>query len=267
MTEQASTFGYDPDTNIDEAILAQTREIEKEIAVNQSMIGPSVMLDEIVEDYAKEDSIYRHKVGDLKSRYKKIRKVRGDGNCFFRAFGFAYLERLLNKPQEYDSLLETAGKSKDYLLEQLGYPQYTVEDFFETFVEIVGHVKTPGTVDDLLQVFNDQGFSDYFVVFLRLLVSGELQKNEDEYQHFIDGGRTVKEFCSQEVEPMSKESDHIHIVALSRSLNVSLAVEYMDRDGNKCNRLSFGENESEPALILLYRPGHYDILYNTCQED
>ena len=28
----------------------------------------------------------------------------------------------------------------------------------------------------------------------------------------MEGGRTVAEFCNTEVEPMYKESDHIHII-------------------------------------------------------
>lgn len=59
---------------------------------------------------------------------------------------------------------------------------------------------------------------------------------------------------------MSKESDHIHIIALAQALNVSILVEYMDRaEGGTVNHI-FPEG-SEPRIFLLYRPGHYDILY------
>lgn len=65
----------------------------------------------------------------------------------------------------------------------------------------------------------------------------------------------------QEVEPMAKESDHIHIIALAQALNVSILVEYMDRgEGGTTNPHVFPEG-SEPKVYLLYRPGHYDILY------
>ena len=37
---------------------------------------------------------------DLASVYTKIRRTRGDGNCFFRAFAFACMEKLLNKELE-----------------------------------------------------------------------------------------------------------------------------------------------------------------------
>jgi len=32
---------------------------------------------------------------DLRSKYSKYRRTRGDGNCFFRAFAFSYMESVL----------------------------------------------------------------------------------------------------------------------------------------------------------------------------
>lgn len=90
-----------------------------------------------LEDFASlekeyiEDSVYLEKVKDLSSKYKNIRRTRPDGNCFFRAFSFAYLEQLLTDKKEYDKFYEIAKNSKDILV-ALGFPQFTVEDFYET---------------------------------------------------------------------------------------------------------------------------------------
>ena len=46
----------------------------------------------------------------------------------------------------------------------------------------------------------------------RLLTSKQLQLEGEFYQNFMEGGRSVAEFCNTEVEPMFKESDHIHII-------------------------------------------------------
>ena len=48
--------------------------------------------------------------------------------------------------------------------------------------------------------------------FPRLLTSKQLQLEGEFYQNFMEGGRSVSEFCNTEVEPMYKESDHIHII-------------------------------------------------------
>ncbi len=55
---------------------------------------------------------------------------------------------------------------------------------------------------ELYRLFNEQGYSDYVVVFLRLITSGQLQEGADFYLNFIDGNLTMAEFCHQEVEPI-----------------------------------------------------------------
>lgn len=60
---------------------------------------------------------------------------------------------------------------------------------------------------------------------------------------------------------MYKEADHIHISALTGALGVPVGVVYMDRgEGSEVNEHVFPEG-SDPMIYLLYRPGHYDILY------
>ena len=60
---------------------------------------------------------------------------------------------------------------------------------------------------------------------------------------------------------MGKENDHMIIIALATALDTCVSVEYMDRgEGNKTTRHIFPEDQT-PKLFLLYRPGHYDLLY------
>ena len=60
---------------------------------------------------------------------------------------------------------------------------------------------------------------------------------------------------------MYREADHLHISALTAALGVCVRVTYMDRtDGGQVNQHDFPEG-SIPQIHLLYRPGHYDIVY------
>jgi len=60
---------------------------------------------------------------------------------------------------------------------------------------------------------------------------------------------------------MYRESDHIHIIAVTTALGVGIRVKYMDRgDGADVTAHDFPEG-CDPLVHLLYRPGHYDILY------
>lgn len=78
---------------------------------------------------------------------------------------------------------------------------------------------------------------------------------------------------------MGEESDHVHITALSDALGVPIRVVYLDRSscengGVSVNHHDFvpvtndlpcanngGAEALNPFITLLYRPGHYDILY------
>ncbi|WAR18637.1 OTUB1-like protein, partial [Mya arenaria] len=228
----AEEFVFDPTKNYDEATMAQMRAMEKEIVENQNLISDR-----------------------LKVLKKKADTINTLNNKIINHFD---LETELMDRKEFT---DVARKSKNELV-SLGFPEFTIEDFHETFMEVVGKVVKQCSLEELLETFNDQGLSDYIVVYLRLMVSGYLQKEADFYGSFLEGDRTMKEFCGQEVEPMGKESDHIHIIALTSSLGVPVRVEYMDRgDSSACNHHDFPE-DSAPFITLLYRPGHYDILYS-----
>ena len=140
------------------------------------------------------------------------------------------------------------------------------------------------------------GLADMAVMLLRLLTSAELRSRADFFTPFVladddDGfdGRIcdVPSFCARRVEPMGCESDHVHIVALTDVLGVAVRVEYLDRSeeeeggnsqggqgGGGGGRGGGGGNpnpnhhdfvpegaEAPRQVVLLYRPGHYDILY------
>lgn len=83
-------------------------------------------------------------------------------------------------------------------------------------MQVIERVAPSDKPDDALKelhyLLNEQGYSNYVVVYLRLITSGQLQEGADFYQNFIDGNCTMEEFRHQEVEPMFKESDHIHII-------------------------------------------------------
>lgn len=64
---------------------------------------------------------------------------------------------------------------------------------------------------ELHKLFNEQGYSDYVVVYLRLITSGQLQRDADFYQHFIEGERTISEFCHQ---VRDGESDSLNFFTL-----------------------------------------------------
>ena len=91
---------------------------------------------------------------------------------------------------------EKVASSKDEMV-ALGMPQFTVEDFYENFLDNLDRftsydaTKSPSSrlqgddkasLEEVEAMFQDEGTSNYLVVFLRLLTSKQLQLEGDFYQ-------------------------------------------------------------------------------------
>jgi len=274
----------------DEAIRRQMEDIRKETAKRDFVCEKediAVLVQELEHGSAQQ------KAHALAKDYKSIRRVRGDGNCFVRAFGFGLLEHLVGQQAALAAeeqvearlphVLQIVTASKDQLLAE-GFSEF-IEDFWEVLVEQVQHVADgdyavtaeaavaaggvaalhEAAVARLRAAFNDQAVTEYVICYLRLVTSAYLQRHAALYECFLEGV-TVQEFCLREVEPMAVESDQVQVIALASAFaealgNCGVRIQYLDAsDAAACTAHDFPEGQA-PFLHLLYRPGHYDILY------
>ncbi|XP_026385643.1 ubiquitin thioesterase otubain-like [Papaver somniferum] len=271
----------------DDDIMQQHNAIQAEEAVKKPYVGDKEPLSVLSEEYQSGSPILLEKIQVLSESYAAIRRTRGDGNCFFRSFMFSYLEHILESQDkaEVDRITANIEQCKK-TLQSLGYADFTFEDFFALFLEQLENVlqgnESSISHDDLVQRSRDQSVSDFVVMFFRFVTSGEIRRRSEFFEPFILGlsNATVEQFCKTSVEPMGEESDHVHIIALSDALGVPIRVMYLDRSscdaegvsvnhhdfiptvGDVQNTTSKGVSDSvKPFITLLYRPGHYDILY------
>ena len=102
------------------------------VAENHPLIGCQESLENLMSEY-RDDPIYFKKMGKLCENYKSMRRVRPDGNCFFRGFGYSYFEKLLSDETEWKRFQTLVSASKDQLLSQ-GFPKFTLEDFYDSVI-------------------------------------------------------------------------------------------------------------------------------------
>ncbi|OVA09679.1 Ovarian tumor [Macleaya cordata] len=252
----------------------------------QELILEPEPLSALSAEYQSGSPVLQEKIKVLGEIYAAIRRTRGDGNCFFRCFMFSYLEYILESQDkaEVDRITANVEQCKK-TLQSLGYADFTFEDFFALFLEQLESVlqgnETSISHDELVRRSRDQSVSDYVVMFFRFVTSGEIRRRSEFFEPFILGlsSTTVEQFCKTSVEPMGEESDHVHITALSDALGVPIRVMYLDRSSCDSNGVSVNHHDFIPAvsdlqgttksdsdlvkpfITLLYRPGHYDILY------
>jgi len=231
-------------------------------------------------EYENGSRAFVEQIDWLRSRgYIGIRRAKGDGDCFYRSLGFAYVERILHasdKEIAVASALSTLESSIS-LLEYAGFEKLVYEDFYDVFASLVNQVVVPeqnGTVlttNTLIEAFQSPEVSNSIVVFLRLLTSAQIRIKPDDYAPFLfhpesEEPMDTQGFCENFVEAVGKEADHVQMTALSLALKINVSVAYLDgrSPSGKVEFVEFHHAESQgdgvEPITLLYRPGHYDIL-------
>ena len=102
------------DSDLNEQIIAQQNQILLEISQSQPLIdiliSPSVLINTEYKEGASMPGFIPG-LQYLSSKYL-MRKVRGDGNCFYRSFLFAYLERLV-MDYHHESVTENNNNNEE----------------------------------------------------------------------------------------------------------------------------------------------------------
>lgn len=258
-------------------------------ASQRPLVGPAEPLQLLRDEYDHEGAqVFMKKIDALRiAGWRSIRRMRGDGDCFYRALTYAYCERLVDaKPEEARAALQTFDNLLK-MIDSLGtYQADITADFYEPLRDLLIALSSANSLrpthSDLHTIFNDPdlGKSQSIVVFLRILCSAYLKTHADDFAPFLfsleddprffdEGAPSLEQFCSFYVEAVGKEADNIQITALTRALGVHIRIAYLDQSGpsggfGEENEVDFHEFEPESPLklnsALLYRPGHYDLL-------
>jgi len=288
MSNLSSAYDQDKKTQ------AQIEAIEKEIKLTQPLTSNLEPLSTLLDIYTKQDdqdsgnsssstSNFIKGSGYLTGKYNSWRRIRGDGNCYYRAFLYAICEKLLRN-EEKDLCEKELMRLKQYAKSSIdevtkhGYDEFTVETFHEELVDLLNSIGKNLTTSEALheQLTQENATSDYCIWYLRVLTSTTLKKDPDRFIHFLDDPNIfdIETFCARKIDPMGIECDMVQVLALAEAFSIRVQIEYMDGrevtlmnpneegGGKKLIMHQFGpENSDCLQICLLYRPGHFDILY------
>ncbi|KAF9204037.1 OTU domain, ubiquitin aldehyde binding [Haplosporangium sp. Z 27] len=250
----------------DEQILTQMQAIKDEEANAHPLVDDSVDLTVLAKEYENGSAAFRNKIMNLAETHDRMRRSRGDGNCFYRAFAFAWFERILlakDKPELHAYAVKTIEETKDLLL-AAQFELLAFEDFYQVTLETLQNL-VHFTPEELLSSFQNDEVSNSIVMHFRLVASAFLKTHQDDYSPFLEFGQSMEEYCSMHVEAMGRESEEMMVIALTKATHVSIEVAYLsgNESVDEVNFLPFLPDTAPymPPLVLLYRPGHYDILY------
>lgn len=240
----------------DEAILRFSLTVRDEATLHVPLVSTTpIPLQALKAQYQGNNPTFGVKIDNLGSDYV-LYMTRGDGECFYRAFGFALFTQVRTSPAMIELLVQ-GFKSTSKLLDRAGISTVVYEDFLETTCDVLQ------SQEPLTDSMNDPEKSNSVVVFFRLVTSAYLKTNADEYQPFLREDQIVKTWAERWVEPIGTEADNIQINALVNAVKVGIDIVNLDStEGNTANIHKVRPDVGTPKHIirLLYRPGHYDVM-------
>ncbi|KAM0867477.1 hypothetical protein ACQ4PT_041982 [Festuca glaucescens] len=114
---------------------------------------------------------------------------------------------------------------------------------------------------------NEQNFAN-IISYLRLVTAIQICFEVEKFCHVIPELDPLcpEAWCREEVIPMCAEGDEVHLVALTDVLHVPLQIVIVDISPTEEPNTHIIYESPEalplvPCVTLLYRPGHYDIIY------
>jgi len=108
MTDASGTTSVDHEAY--QKTQAQLEVIEQEIKATQPLTSELLEIASLKEHYPVDDDSRKYfllGVDELeRNNYCKLRKTRGDGNCYYRSFLYRLCEMLLHNPTERTRVLQ-----------------------------------------------------------------------------------------------------------------------------------------------------------------
>lgn len=243
-------------------IIEYENQLRQEIELTTPLVSELKPIQSLIEEY--KDSIFANSIKTICDKYKFIKYVRRDGNCFYRAYIYRLFEHccINNDVTTYNEVLKKIEGCKD-LLEFNGFEWIVVEDFYNVFVQQFKLIMTLNNEDRkpyLEILFSDKEKGNYMIAFLRIYISAYIKENRLLYENFIFD-EDLDSWCRREVEPIDVECDNLQIIATTNCFNTGVLIENLGEKKIETMKLP-EEGCTRYFTHLFFRPGHYDILYN-----
>jgi len=247
-------------------------QIQEEIENSSPFISDLTPIDIVKAEY-QDNFKFEQSFLELQKRYSRVRRLRRDGNCFYRAYLFQVFEFFINATgtteaptpcTQYEAFLKTVENSKKELT-SMGYDEIAVEDFYDIFLEKAKKLREiePKDAEGYLHsTLSNKEEANYLIMYARFLTSCYLKQNSFLFEDFVGD---IPSFCMREVEAVNVECDHPQIIAITNYLGVGVEINSVGPKGNmEVIRLPEDDAFDKEGYFrsrLLYVPGHYDALY------
>ena len=231
------------------------------------------LADELKAQFPEPASIFAAKSRHLAKSFNHIVFVRRDGNCFVRGFATGLLLHLRKSSAlEQEEILATFQEALKFCAAH-GYEEFIVEDFHEMWLEIMHESIRCESDESVLEIMRDDSKSSYAVMLFRCIIGASMRASSESYLSFLPDVSDIDSYVKEEIDPMGRESEESSILALSSFAKLTISIQYLDLSippGASASDSVIETNahifplegqSATPAFTLLYRPGHFDLIY------
>lgn len=205
------------------------------------------------------------KIRRLAQAYCDWRSVRGDGNCYYRTVIFGALEALMvnHDHQRLNQIMLS--------LRQVQYECVAEQKCHNQMLQIMRNWRCPDQIEQW--VAQDATLDQALIRACRRLVRQFLMKRANEkspsgltYNQLVkalDSRYTcMEDFCRHIVDPLGRDAETLALDALPQQLGIGLRMWILDRrDEVNLVSLDTPGPQNEVDVHVLFKPGHYDLLY------
>ena len=196
-----------------EAIAESARMADAASAHLPPLVSHTHPFSNLSQEYANgaRAELYEAKAHFFEERYQAIRRVRGDGNCFYRAFHVSWMERLLQLPaaDQEDAWKRIVPTATAAVAKHLPEEQrFQMQELSVSFAERTSALCAASTAGEpevpLLAAATDAEAAGASLMWLRLLTSAYMRANAETFEPVCaTEARSFGDYLAKEVETRS----------------------------------------------------------------
>jgi len=206
------------------------------------------------------------KIQRLALAYGHCRRIRGDGNCYYRTVVFGAWEAALASGDSHGRTGRLLG-----VFEEVRYEAGSAEQrAHEQLLQRLRSWTRGAQVEQWIA--HDKAIDDALIRACRRLVRLFLMSRAEKqapngltYSDLVrafDEYGNMEEFCLRVVDPMGRDAEWLAVDALPQQLGVGLRLWILDRrDDVDLVSLDTPGPDGKVDVHALFKPGHYDLLY------
>jgi len=243
-------------------------QIMNQIELESPLISDLLSSSTLVKEY-QDNLDYKDSIKIIADKYQSIRKIRRDGNCFYRGFIYRIFEyisirqnnelyqKFIRKIEEAKDIAKKNNKLLTILNESYNL---FLGEFCSCYNSLLDSNLSCRDYLDKLFHSNNKEKCNYLVLFIRYCIAEYIRENKILYEAYIEGD--LENWIIKEVEPIDKEAEQVQIMACVNLFDIGVKIEYLNKVRNQVIKYPEGAKDEDIFIVFLYSPGHYDLLYD-----